>query len=358
MMTLTKKDVEHLIIGATILGTGGGGSPDKGLSMLQTDLQEGRRLTIASLSEVPDDTLTVCPYSCGSIAPSKKSKAVVFEDPMTVAFQRMERHLGKKVFATAAAELGGANTAIPLHIASTMNLPLLDGDYVGRAAPELLQSSVNVLGASMLPSVVVSASGNVIIVERCASLNEYEAIVRSLSVVAGGSVAVVDTPVDGKLAKKTLITGTVSKSIEVGKTVKKANAADKDAITELARRLNGIVLFKGIVKKYDWEDREGFLYGEATYEGTEGWKGHQLRIWIKNENLIAWKDGKVAATTPDLICVTNETGYGITNSDLREGMKAVVIGAKAPDVWLTPKGLELFGPRHFGFQFDYAPMRQ
>jgi len=358
MMTLTKEDVEHLIIGATILGTGGGGSPEKGLGMLQSDLQEGRRLTIASLSEVSDDTLTVCPYSCGSIAPSKKSKAVVFEDPMTVAFQRMERHLGKKVFATAAAELGGANTAIPLHIASTMNLPLLDGDYVGRAAPELLQSSANVLGASMLPSVAVSANGNVVTIEKCANLNEYEGIVRSISVIAGGSVAVVDTPVDGSLAKKVLITGTVSKSIEVGKRVKEANAAGKDVITELARSLDGIVLFKGIVSKYDWEDREGFLYGEATYEGAEEWKGHQLKIWIKNENLVAWKDGKVVATTPDLICVTNETGYGITNSDLRVGMKAAVIGAKAPKVWLTPKGLELFGPRHFGFQFDYAPMIQ
>ena len=354
---MTEEDVEHLIIGVTILGTGGGGNPEKGLSMLKNDLERGRRLAVASPSEVPNDALIVCPYFCGSIAPSKKSKTLVFEDPMSIAFERMEKYLGKKVFAPVATELGGVNTAIPLHVASMMGLPLLDGDYVGRAAPELLQSSANIFGVSMLPSVAVSESGNVTIVERYASLDEYEGIVRSLSVVAGGFVAVVDTAVDGDTAKKILIKGTVSTSMEVGKTVKEANAAGKDAVAELATCLNGSLLFRGVVKKYEWEDRGGFLYGEAAYDGTEEWKGHQLKIWIKNENIVAWKDGQVAVTAPDLICVTDEKGYGITNSELKEGMKSAVIAAKAPDVWLTPKGIELFGPKHFGFPFDYLPMK-
>jgi len=355
---LTEKDVEHLIVGAAILGTGGGGDPEKGLEMLKKDFKEGRKLAIVSLDEVPDDALIVCPYFCGSIAPSKKKrKPVVFKDPMAVAFEKMEKHMGKKAFAPVAVELGGINTAIPLHVASLMNLPLLDGDYLGRAAPELLHSSANIFGISLLPCVAVSEGGDIVIVERYADLNEYEAIVRSLSVVAGGFVAVIDTPIDGKVAKKVVIKDTVSKCITVGKTVKEANATGRDPIAELVKCLNGVLLFKGVVKNYEWEDREGFLYGEATYEGVEKWRGHELNIWIKNENIIAWRDGKVIATAPDLICVVNEKGYAITNAELKEGMKAVVIGAKAPEVWLTPKGIELFGPKHFGFSFDYTPMK-
>jgi len=356
---LTEKDVEHLIIGAAILGTGGGGNPEEGLDLLKKDIKEGRRLAIVSLDEVPNDALIVCPYFCGSIAPSKKKgKTVVFKDPMAVAFEKMEKHLGKKVFATIAVELGGMNTAIPLHVASMMKLPLLDGDYLGRSAPELLHSSANIFGVPLLPSVAVSESGNIVVIERYADLYEYEDMVRSLSVVAGGFVAVIDTPIDGSVAKKVIIKDTVSKCIEVGKTLKEANMTGQDPIVKLVKRLNGVLLFKGLVKNYGWEDKEGFLYGEATYEGIGKWKGHELKIWIKNENIVAWKDGKVVATAPDLICVVNENGYAITNAELKEGMKAVVIGARAPEVWLTPKGIELFGPKHFGFSFDYTPMRE
>jgi len=356
---LTEKDVEHLIVGAAILGTGGGGDPEKGLEMLKKDLKEGRRLAIVSLDEVPNEALVVCPYFCGSIAPPKKKrKPVVFKDPMAVAFEKIEKHTGKKAFATVAVELGGINTAIPLHVASLMNLPLLDGDYLGRSAPELLHSSANIFGVSLLPCVAVSEGGNIVIIERYADLNEYEKIVRSLSVVAGGFVAVIDTPIDGKVAKKVVIKDTVSKCITVGKTVEEANTAGRDPIAGLVKCLDGVLLFKGRVKKYNWEDKEGFLYGEATYEGVEKWKGHELKIWIKNENIIAWRDGEVIVTAPDLICVVDETGHAITNAELKEGMKAVVIGAKAPDVWLTPKGIELFGPRHFDFKFDYTPIRK
>jgi DUF917 family protein len=113
-----------------------------------------------------------------------------------------------------------------------------------------------------------------------------------------------------------------------------------------------------LVKEYRREDREGFLYGKVTYEGVESWRGHKLKIWIKNENIVAWKDGKVVVTSPDLICVVDEAGHAITNAELEEGTKVTAIGVRAPEVWLTQKGLELFGPKNFGFKFDYTPIRE
>ncbi|MGQ9550846.1 MAG: DUF917 domain-containing protein [Candidatus Bathycorpusculaceae bacterium] len=349
--------MENLILGATILGTGGGGDPKEGLSMLLEDLQKGRKLKVASLTEIDDDALIVCPYFCGSIAPiKKKPKTIVFKDPMIEAFTRMEKRLGAEISATVAVELGGSNTAIPIHVASVMDIPIVDGDYVGRAAPELLQSTANIFDVSLLPSIMVTEPGDVITVERFADLDEYEYIARSLS-LPSGSVAVVDTPINGNVAKKVLIKESISKCMKVGKTVRQANEAGKDPIPKLVKSLTGVLLFKGIVKEYTWEDREGFLYGEAVYEGINEWKGHELKIWIKNENIIAWKDGKVVVTAPDPIYVVDEEGHAITNAQLKEGMTAVAIGAKAPEVWLTQKGIELFGPKHFGFEFDYVPIK-
>ncbi|MEM3577430.1 MAG: DUF917 domain-containing protein [Candidatus Bathyarchaeia archaeon] len=356
MKTLNEDEVEYLVYGATTLGTGGGGNPKKGLKLLIEDMRKGRRLRIADLNELSDNDIIVCPYFCGTIAPTtQKHENIVYSDPIVESFKKIEKTLGEKISAVATTELGGFNTAAALHVASVMDIPLVDGDYVGRAAPELLQSTANIFGIPLLPSVITTETGNLVIIEKCANLDEYERIARTVSLTSG-SAAVVDTPIKGNLAKKVLIKGSVSKCIEIGETVKKANAVGRNPILELIKSLGGVLVFKGSVKNYSWNDTGGFLYGEAIYEGVDEWKKHELKIWIKNENIIAWVDGEVAVTAPDLIVVVNEKGYGITNTELKEGMKAFVIGVKAPNVWTTKKGLELFGPRHFGFEFDYKPL--
>jgi DUF917 family protein len=39
-------------------------------------------------------------------------------------------------------------------------------------------------------------------------------------------------------------------------------------------------------------------------------------------------------------------------------MEVVVIGVRAPDIWRTKKGIELFGPKHLEFDFDYTPVEK
>lgn len=59
---------------------------------------------------------------------------------------------------------------------------------------------------------------------------------------------------------------------------------------------------------------------------------------------------------PDLIMFLAHKGHGITNDALALGLEVSVVAAKAPEVWRTKKGLEFFGPKHFGFDFTYAPI--
>ena len=39
----------------------------------------------------------------------------------------------------------------------------------------------------------------------------------------------------------------------------------------------------------------------------------------------------------------------------RRGAQVVIVGRAASPMWRTPKGLEIFSPRHFGFDVDYRP---
>lgn len=87
--------------------------------------------------------------------------------------------------------------------------------------------------------------------------------------------------------------------------------------------------------------------------------GSSYRVWSKNENLMAWRDGAPDVTAPDLICCfSRETGLPITNPHLEPGALVDVVGAPAHEQWRTAAGVATLGPRHFGFDTDYVPLEE
>jgi uncharacterized protein len=360
MFALESKDaIEDLVVGTTILGTGGGGSPQAGMEVLESDLKAGGRLRIVSLDEIPDESLLVSPYYIGSVAPDvRPSKKVTIADPFAVALESVERYFGRKVAATAATELGGGNTAAALHVASQLGIPMVDGDLLGRAGPELHQSTTHIFGASMAPSAIVSETGTVIFIERYADIDDYESLARYVAVLAGGHAAVIDTPLTKSTASKILIKGSISRSMALGKAVRQALQDRRDSVEAVRNVLDGWLVFRGTVKKYEWRNEKGFLFGDVTLSGDKEWQGQSLRSWIKNEHIFAWLGSKPIVMPPDLIMFLDHNGHGITNDALKLGLEVSVVAAKAPEVWRTPKGLGFFGPRHFGFDFDYVPVER
>jgi DUF917 family protein len=358
---LSREEAEDLVAGATILGVGGGGSPDQGLRSLIDVLNQGGDLILANLDEFDDHDLLASPYFVGSVAPTKgrmgKGPALVVEDPVAVAISLLESRLGEKVAGTVPTELGGGNTAACLAIAGKLGIPMVDGDLMGRAGPELHQSTMQIFGLSMAPSAIVSETGNRILVESYATIDDYEAIARYASVVAGGHVAVVDSPLTKTKARDCVIPGTISKCITIGRTRRLAARENKDPVSAVLGQLaNGRLLLKGKVKKYAWRDERGFLFGEATVAGEGNWKGKKFRSWIKNEHIMGWMNDRPAVMPPDLIMFLDASdGTGITNDRLKEGMDVAVVGASISKVWRKPSGLAVFGPRHFGFDYDYVP---
>jgi DUF917 family protein len=114
-----------------------------------------------------------------------------------------------------------------------------------------------------------------------------------------------------------------------------------------------------VLDRLAWEDRGGFMWGEYWLRGTGPDHGHTLRVWLKNENEVSWRDDRPFVMTPDLLCaVEARTGQPFTNSQLREGLAMVVFGVPADPIWRTPGGLALTGPRHFGFDLPYRPMEE
>jgi DUF917 family protein len=352
-------DIEDLVVGTTIFGTGGGGNPENGRRILESDLKAGRRLRVATLDEIPDDALVVSPYYVGTVAPGVKStKKVTITTPFGVGIDVIERQLKRKVAGTVASELGGGNTAAALHVAAELNIPMVDGDLMGRAGPELHQSTLHIFNVPMVPSAVVTETGDVVFIERYADIDDYESLARYVSVLAGGHAAVIDSPLTKQLAKRVVIEGTITKSLAVGRKVREANEESQDAVEAVRVAIGGWLIFRGTVNKYDWRNEKGFLFGEVSLKGVGESSGHEFRTWIKNEHILAWRDSKPIVMSPDLIMFLDNRGHAITNDVLKPGLDISVLATRAPEAWRSERGLEFFGPKHFGFDLNYVPVEE
>jgi hypothetical protein len=213
-------------------------------------------------------------------------------------------------------------------------------------------------GVEATPSVVADTKGDITVVEKYGSPAQYEAIVRSLAVAAGGSAFVIDSPVPAARAFTAGIEGTVSKAIELGKAIGNAAGKREDPVVAAKRFLDAFTLFHGEISEYTLEEKAGFLVGDVWIDGRKECSGSKLRVWVKNENIVAWRDDKPAAISPDLICLLDPSGHGVTNSAIRKGQTVSVLAARSPAIWRTAKGIDFFGPRHFGFEFDYVSIER
>lgn len=119
------------------------------------------------------------------------------------------------------------------------------------------------------------------------------------------------------------------------------------------------MLFRGKVEAFERKEDGGFMWGNISIIGTEDFKKEELRIWFKNEYLITWRNGKPYVTCPDTVCVVDaKTGEGLSarGQEFRKKREVAIVGRKAYKIWRTRRGIELFSPRHFGFDIEYRPI--
>jgi len=367
MQELDRQAIVDLCMGATVLGTGGGGSPDQGIQMLTAALEAGRSLPLLAPAEVPDEALVVMPAFVGSIAPGAKddryreamrAQILTEQSPLLLGLRLLEAHLGAKAYAALPVEMGGLNTAVAAVLGALAGIPFVDGDTIGRAKPELEMGSYTLRGLPLAPMALCDVWGNRALVVQTESSRSAEQIARALAVVGGGTVTV-RCPVRGRALGGMVIGGTVSRAIAIGRALRHARRQGADPVAAQIQAAGGSRLFEGVVERLVWEDRGGFMWGEYWLRGTGADQGHGLRIWLKNENEICWRDDRPFVMTPDLLCAVEAgTGQPFTNSQLREGLAMVVFGVPADPIWRTPEGLALTGPKHFGFDLPYRPMEE
>lgn len=356
MRKIDEQAIADIAIGASFLGTGGGGDPHIGMLMAQQAVREYGPVTLLDPDEIPDDALilpmgmTGAPTVLVEKPPSGKEGARVFE--------MMESYLGKKAFGIIPYEVGGVNSMIPLAIAASMGLPLINADGMGRAFPEAQLTTFALDGIKASPLVLVDERGNSVIVNAVDS-KWTERIGRNVTVQMGGAVTNSKYPLLGKEVRQSAIAGTLDLSENIGRLIRKSNENKKNTVQELLDFTGGFKLFHGKVIDINRKTESGFGKGITKIMGLQEYQDQILHLHFQNEFLLAEIDGQPKCITPDLICLVDaETGIPITAESLRYGVRCVIMGIPCHPKWRTEKGIQTAGPGYFGFQTDYVPVEE
>jgi len=360
MRVLDWQAVDDILVGATVMGCGGGGELAEGREFLRPVYDDGRAVTLAAPDELPGDALVACPYGVGGLVAGDEDfygdRPPAPEHPGALAVRALAAHAGREVGGILTGELGGTSVADAFVPAAVLGLPVVDADPVGRAVPELQDSMFFVHGVKLTPQVVVNEIGDTVVITSVADGLRAEALVRALAVASRNLVWVVDHAGTWDAIRPVVFCGAISGAERMGAAVRKARAAGDDVASVIAATGGGHVLFRGVIAANEWSDHGGFTHGEMRLEGRDVDRGEVFRIWYRNENLGASRDDTPRVTAPDLIVVIGSDGMPVTNPFGRVGDAAGVVGLPAPAGWRTPRGIEVFGPRALGFGVDYVPL--
>lgn len=355
--TIDRDDLERLAIGAGILGTGGGGNPYLGKLQARRLLEQGKTIEVIPANEVPDDALVTTVGSIG--APVVSNERPKQGEEFLVSLRALESHLGRKITHVTCAEIGGSNSMSPMIVAAQANLPVVDGDGMGRAFPELQMDTFMIYGVHPTPAVISDPRGHVAIFDKLDDPTTLERYARTVTVQMGGSAGAAGPAMSGREMKRVLIRDTITLAIEIGEAVLQARAAHHDPVDAVLAKSGGQRLFRGKIVDVERRLVGGFARGVLAVEGMGPQAGQSLTIDFQNENLIARTgEGAVLAIVPDLICIVDaETAEPITTELLRYGLRIEVLGIPAPDALKSEAAMRYVGPEAFGYKgYAFTPL--
>jgi DUF917 family protein len=353
-MILTTQDVRDMALGAAILGAGGGGDPYIGMLMAIQAIEKGKKVELIEPDVVDDNDFIVPVAMMGT--PTVLIEKIPGGDEVIWVLRSIEKYYGKEANYVTQIEAGGVNSMIPIVAAAYTGKPLLNGDGMGRAFPELQMVTFHLIGVKATPMVLSDERGNSVVLD---TIDNFwaEKIARAITIKFGGSAYIAIYAMSGRDYRRGVVRGTPTLALELGRTIREAKKRGVNIFDAILDIVKGFMIFRGKIVDVARFNLGGFARGEVTIEGFDEFKNSKMVIRFQNENLVAIKDGEIIATTPDIISILDiETAKPITTERLRYGLRVTVIGIPCDEKWRSEEGIKTVGPRYFGYDVDYIPI--
>ncbi len=326
MKELQVADLSNLSRGAAFLGSGGGGDTSI-LFQFAHDRLFDRKIQLIKSNELSNNDLVVPIAYVGSPAVSKATgptEAMFLNNIKAIA-----SFYPKKNIILMPAEIGGCNALAPIVPAALLNLPILDGDLLGRAFPKLKMCKPALTRDNEKIEFYMASRAGETHVGSVINVDALEAEARKIAVAYGGSACIATYLFSGNHYQDYVIEDSISNAVRIGS----------------VRENIGANLAKGaIITEIQIENIGGFLAGFVTL--TQGEKNY--RVDCLNEFYLVSTGNVMLAESPDIISLVDaKTHMPIASESLVLGMCVNINVLPAPDFWKAEKAKQYVAPNQF-----------
>ncbi|EGD51903.1 protein of unknown function DUF917 [Thermoanaerobacter ethanolicus JW 200] len=356
MQEITIDWIEPLWYGSIFLGSGGGGKSYLLASELHKVLQN-RAIPLLTLDELPENNFFCGVGLLGSPELSEESLPSGME--ARIIIEELEKYTGAKFKGISIVEGAGVNIFYPLLTALQTGLPVTDGDAMGRAFPELQMTTYHLENLTATPLVLIDSNYNLHSFLDKQDTFLLELNTRQIISQQGGVGYFAGFPYPGSVLKRVLLPGTLTFAREIGECFLQAD--NYRELFSLLLEVTSNSFYGPVVEIF-----QGTVTSISTYEITK-WKaatlispkGEKLQLLFQYENLLAFKNGNMVASVPDLISAIDLNKLKpVNNNEIYEGQQLALLGLPAPLRLRISKALDVVGPQCFGYRTTYVPLEK
>lgn len=345
--SFNKDDLTRILWGATLLGSGGGGSFQTGLQLLES-LPADWRVAVVDVPTAAADARAISAVVAEMGSPQAMNEMHDVNEALTALARLQEVNGGlPPIRYIAPVEIGALSTLLACIVAAQCQAAVVDCDGAGRAVPTLTLTTYGACAELDRSAAVLADSDKASLVIKANNAAEVESICRPILGAPGSPFAekagIALWPMDGQtLLKAAPIRGTLGLCLAIGDVLLRTPAQERVAalLAELARQgLRAKILARGYVSSLGKSTSGGFDFGKLMFFDDSGDTPAVTYTYNQNENLLAWDGSRnqALASAPDSICFISENGHPFTNADVGAtldgetilGSRSLLIGIEA-----------------------------
>jgi len=351
--------ITPLALGGKMLSSGGGGDTENFEKILSEILMSKDCVRLLEIDDIINED-----YYCsnGMVGISNVIDSYNFSGKNGVdTVLRMENIEESKISALYPYEGAGINLLYPIITAKLMDIPIIDGDVMGRCFTELQMTTLEINNISISPFVLKDTMDIVHIFSGSGAKNIENEIRKVLSRIDNLGFFAAGLEKGGRL-KKALIPGTITFAKKIGDSFRDNNydsiiskikkAADDSIYGEVFELFKGKVIS---IAEADFNKE----WTRFTLVEMEGKNRGFYSILAKDQFLITYNNQKVSCTSPDIISAIDLNSLKpVIFQKLKKDMEIGVIAIETPKSHKTLKALNLMGLPAFGYKLPYKTIKE
>lgn len=266
-------------MGAKLIASGGGGNTKTIQNLLMSVMKDNEFIIVKTIADLEDEWI---------VGTGMMGSTVFYNENIpsgqegTRALKLYESVVQQKAAAVIPVEIGGINGLAPLLTAYQNDLPVVDGDGMGRAFPELVMTTFQLYGISASPLILETPEENTVI----QAVNDIQITAeqaKDFITKSGGFVHFVGFGSSARKMKTSMIPGSINLIYRLGQALAKETQASEKMVELMAVFENSlygkpISIITGIVTEVSRWFEAGVLIGKFTVEGRSSFPIKELKL--------------------------------------------------------------------------------